>query len=384
MNASELVATVAADILRYAGQAEQERKLPDELVRRLQDAGIFGIYTPKQFGGLGLPFPDALRVVEEVSRYDGSTGWTVALCFGNDFFTCVLPEESAAKVLGNGRNFFAGAPGFMVRAVVVEGGYRISGRWSFCSGAPNAPWYNVAAPVYDGETPRMGPDGPVMIAAWMPPDEVEVIDTWNVTGLRATGSHDLCANNLFVPTEMTGPMGIPAGPQPQRESVMAKLPFFSALGIAQAPPVCLGIARHAIEEFIAVAESKVRPMRKPLSETVQAHLGVARAEALLQSARSYWYEQVQAAYDRVASGGQLSPAERVQLRLASLTAAENCVAAVDQLYRLAGTSGLFESSVLGRCWRDIHAAAQHQQVQDERWETVGRLLFGLEPDGPIF
>lgn len=383
MNPQDLVAPVADDILQMAAQAEAERCLPERLMGRLVDAGLFSIYTPSAFGGLELPLPVALTVVEEVSRLDGSTGWTVALGVANDLFTCVLPHESAARVLHNGSALIAGAPGFMVRAQAVPGGHRLTGQWSFCSGAPNATWMSVAAPVFDGDAPRMGESGPEMVFAFIPPGDVEIVDTWNVSGLRGTGSHDLRVQDVFVPSELSGPFAMPAGPRPARDSTVARIPFVTALCIAQSPSVCLGIARHAIEEFRELALSKERPFALRLSEQVQAQVGLARAEALLRSARSYWYQNVGDIWDAVSCGRELSLEDRTSVRLAALTAVENSVQAVDLTYRLAGSTAIFQTSPLERCWRDVHAAAQHVQVQDGRWESAGRVLFGLDPATPF-
>ncbi len=383
MNAHDLIDPVADDILKLADQAESERRLPTLLMERLTAAGLFSIYTPRQFGGLELPLPEALRVVEEVSRLDGSTGWTVALGVANDLLTCALPEASAARVLKNGSALIAGAPGFNVRAEAVDGGYCLTGQWPFCSGAPNATWMNVAAPIFDGDSPRMGSAGPELIAAFLPPSDVEIVDTWHVTGLRGTGSHDLRVDRVFVPTEMTGSMAIPEGPRPLRDSTLARIPFFTAVGIAQSPPVCLGIARHAIDAFRTLALAKERPFAPKLSEQVQAQEGLARAEAQLRAARCYWYAGVERLWATVSRGERVSLDERVNLRLASLTAVEHSLEAVDRLHRLAGSTGIFQSSPLERCWRDLHTAAQHQQVQHGRWETAGRVLFGLDPASPL-
>src|SRR5919199_2232359 len=149
--AEELVAPVADQIRRTAAEAEAMRRLPDDLVRLLKDAGLFSMYTPKEFGGLDLPVPQALRVVEEVSRHDGSTGWTVALGVANGLFTPALPYDAAARVLGNGSTLIAGALAFGVRAVRVDGGYRLTGRWPYNSGAPNASWVGSPAPIFDGD-----------------------------------------------------------------------------------------------------------------------------------------------------------------------------------------------------------------------------------------
>jgi alkylation response protein AidB-like acyl-CoA dehydrogenase len=384
MNPQEMVAPVADDILAMADDAESERRLPDKLMAKLTDAGLFAIYTPRQFGGMGLALPDALRVVEEVAKYDGSTAWVVALGFANDLFTSAIPADSAAQVLGRGSALIAGAPGMMVQARAVDGGYWLTGQWQYASGVPNADWVSVAAPVFDGDTPRGGPAGPEMIFAFLPPSDVEIVDTWHVSGLCATGSHDVRANGAFVPAEMTGVFALPAGPRALRDCTAARIPFFTALGIAQAPPVCLGVARHAIEEFKRLAATKDRPLAGgKLTDQPRAQAGVARAEALLESARAYWYETVRGAWQAVSEGCQLSLLDRTRIRLACLTAAENASAATDLVYRLAGSSAIFRASPLERCWRDVHAAAQHMSVQDARWETAGRILLGMDPGSMV-
>jgi alkylation response protein AidB-like acyl-CoA dehydrogenase len=366
-----------------ATEAEAVRRMPDRLMTRLKDAGLFSIYTPREFGGLDLPLPDALRVVEEVSRHDGSTGWTVALGIGNSLFTCMLATASARRVLGDGAALISGAPAFGVRAVPVAGGYRLTGRWSFNSGAPNADWIAAPAPVFDGDAPRMGPSGPEMTFAFMPPSQVQVIDTWYVTGLRATGTQDLSVDDVLVSDAMTGHFSLPDGPHPVRETAIARVPFFTLVGLAQSPPVCLGLARRAIEEFQRLAQTKQSPFGPPLREQVQTHVALARAEALLRSVRAYWYGEVQAVWDRALQKREFSPERRAGARIASLAAVEHSVAAVDLLYRLAGSSAIFQSSPLERCWRDIHTAAQHVQVQEGRWETAGRVLMGLDAGSPM-
>lgn len=382
-NPEQMVQAIADEIRRSAPEAESARRLPDELFEKLLRAGLFSIYTPREFGGQALPLPDALRVVEEASRHDGSVGWTVALGFANSGLTCMLPTASAARVLGDGSVLIAGAPAFSVRAVRVDGGYRLSGRWPFNSGAPNASWIAPVVPIFDGDAPRMGEYGPETVGVFLPADDVQIVDVWHVTGLRASGTQDLVVEDLFVPDEMTGVFSLPAGPQPVRDCALVNIPFFSLLGIVQSPPVCLGIARRALEEFGQIARTKENPLGPRLSEQAQAHAGLAHAEALVRSARTYWYHNVEAIWEIAMSGRAPSLDERTDMRLASLTVVDNTVAAVDALYRLAGTTSIFQSSPLERCWRDVHTAAQHFQVQQVRWETAGRVLLGLDPASPV-
>jgi len=385
--AEAFVAPVADQIHRSTAEAEAMRRLPNDLMHVLKDAGLFSIYTPEQFGGLELAVPDALRVVEEVARHDGSTAWVVALGLANDVFTSMVPEASAARLLGNGAALIPAAPAFGVRAIQVAGGYRLNGRWSYNSGAPNADWIAVPVTIFDGDQPRIGPDGAEAIFAFIPPSAVEIIDTWYVTGLRATGTQDLRVDNVFVPEEMVGhaTMG-PVGPVLHlvRESVFARIPFMSIAGFAQVPPVVLGIARRAIEEFKQLAQTKQSAFGGPrLAEQVQAQSGLGRAEALVRVALTYWYTEIETLWDTAVQDYPISVEQRVSQRLANLLATEHCVAAVDLLYRLAGSSSIFQSSVLERCFRDVHTAAQHLQVQEGRWETTGRVLMGLEPGSPV-
>jgi alkylation response protein AidB-like acyl-CoA dehydrogenase len=381
--AEELVTPVASAIRQMAAQAEASRRLPDELMATLKEAGLFSIYTPVQFGGLDLPLPRALEVVEDVARHDGSTGWVVALGVANSVFTGALSAASAERVLGTGPVLIAGAPAFGVRATRVEGGYRVTGRWSYNSGAPNADWIAAPAPIFDGDAPRMTPAGPEMVMFFVRPTDVEIIDIWYVTGLRASGTQDLYVEDLFVPDEMTGGFSMPAGPHALRDSPITRIPFLTLFGLVQSPPVCLGLARRAIEEFKQIAHSKQDMFGARLSDKVQAQVGLARAEALVRSARSYWNAEVDRAWNAAVENRPLSVEDRVGLRIASLVAAEQSVAAADLLYRLAGSSAIFQSSALERCWRDIHTAEQHMQVQDSRWETAGRVLLGLDAGSPL-
>ena len=385
MNASERVGGVADAISRHADQAESERKLPDGLMSELHSAGLLSLYTPSEFGGMALPLPDALRVVEEVSRYDGSTGWVVSLGFANDLFTSVIDQGAAAQMFeDDGSALFAGSPGFNMRAVAVEGGFRVTGSWSFASGAPNATWLTAAVPIFDGDVPRLSPFGmPEMIMVFMKPDEATIVPgSWDVIGLRASGSFDLRVEDLFIPQARSGPFS-PMGLTTQRYCALARVPLFTVAAVMQSPPVCLGVAAHAIEAFQQLAASKERPPTPRMIEQVPVQVAVARAEAKLRSARSYFYEAVEDLWGTATSEQPITPALQANVRLAVMTAAENSLDVVDSLYRLAGSSSIFQSSPLERCFRDVHTAAQHLASQDARWETVGRVLLGLSPESLI-
>jgi alkylation response protein AidB-like acyl-CoA dehydrogenase len=214
-----------------------------------------------------------------------------------------------------------------------------------------------------------------------PTSAVEVIDTWSVSGLRGTGSHDYRVADLFVPEDHTIDY---FAPQAVQTGTLYAVPAISVLAVAIAA-VPLGIARSAIDEVVALAAAKTpygssTPLRdKP---TVQAD--VARAEVLLGSARSYLFAMIGELWGEVAGGGAASMQRRGMLRLACAHAAQASAQAVDLVYNAAGGTAIFETGRLERCFRDVHAVTQHIATSTSNYEAGGRMLLGLDPGAPRF
>lgn len=374
-----MVARVRDVITRHAGQMEADRHMPLELHQELRAAGLYGIYLPVELGGSGFTAPDALRTVEAVAAIDGSAGWTVALSFAAGYFSGVIRQDVAAGIFGEGRVLLAGS-GRPLRADVVDGGYAISGQLPFASGSIHADWLNGLAIIHDGGAPRMGERGPRMVGWFIPRGEARVLDTWNASGLCGTGTHDVLFENVFVPGERTV-LGDPmAGLPVYRDGPMLRIPFFTVTAMVQSPPCCLGIASHALEAFREIAVSKVNPMSgQALRDRPGVQAAFAKAEAKVRAARALFYETAEDVWRRAEAGEPFDDETRAAVRIATTLVAEHCVEAVEAVYRLAGTTAIAAKSPLDRCWRDIHAAAAHIQVQDSNWEPAGRVLLGLEP-----
>jgi indole-3-acetate monooxygenase len=347
---------------------------------------LFRISMPPELGEGGRRGPEALRVIEELSRIDGSTGWTAASSFISDYFTAMLDDEVATKIVGGPRAYLAGRGGQPGHAVEVDGGYRISGQWAYVSGCPSADWITLDALIFDGQAPRMQPSGmPQDIFFFCPRSDVKILDTWRVSGLKGSGSHDVVLNDCFVPQEFAAPGMLSMTLGFKRMGPAQRMPLMLVLAIHQAPPVCLGVAQHAIEAFKALAETKVHSAsQRPLMERPAAQAALAKAESLVRSARLFFYDSVQTGWDIASSGTTLPPEQAAVMRLACVTAAENSAAAVDLLWRVAGSTSISESCELERCSRDVHAAAQHVQVQEGNWEVCGRVLMGMEPGTFLF
>jgi len=192
-------------------------------------------------------------------------------------------------------------------------------------------------------------------------------ETWNMTGMRGTGSHDVEFNDVFVRDELTFTQG----------EALANLG-------ASLAPVCLGIARHALDAFVELATVKV-PLgsRGPLRDRVTAQAQLGQAEGYLQAARSLFYETAAEAETRRVEGRAPDDRDRVRLRLGSMMAAQHSAHAVDLVYDAAGLTAGSLACPIERCWRDIHVARQHITLATTRYEVVGRVCLGLPPGSPL-
>lgn len=376
---------LAPEITDSADEIERERRLLPRIVEKMKRAGIFGMAMPLSWGGPELDFPEQLRVIEVLSRFDGSVGWC-ALTGSIAGFASSWIEESAAKSLFRDVNTpCAGSLLFAGKAERVEGGYRVSGRWPFNSGCQHAGVFLLTCHVAGSHgNHSIRPEGtPEIRLCYLRSSQVQIIDTWESTGLRGSGSHDVEANGSFVPEVYTANFPILRSYRPG--------PLYMHPGPAAyiLPAVALGIARHAIDAFIAIANCReisttaLVGRKTLLRESTHAQGAVAQAEGLVRSARSFVYEaanEVWAALKR----GELSAELRAMFVVAMTNAHRSCVRAVDLLYKANGGSSVYARYSLDRCFRDIHTVDQHHFVSAAFDEKAGRVLLGLEPQDQMF
>jgi indole-3-acetate monooxygenase len=206
----DAVDALAAEIKARAAEVEAARRLPADLAHRLAEAGLFRIMVPKDYGGGELHLIESVRVIEEVSRLDGSIGWCVMIGGSTGVLGGFLPERWAGEIYAANPNVItAGATAPTGKATVVDGGYLVSGRWQWGSCVENCQWVCGASVVHEGDQARKlengMPDARLMIFA---ADQVEVLDTWNASGLRGTGSHDFQVSRAFVPVDRAIILGV--------------------------------------------------------------------------------------------------------------------------------------------------------------------------------
>ena len=372
---------LAPDILATRDEIERDRRLPEPLVEKMRAAGFFELWLPEVFGGPALHPQDFLAVVEELSAADGSAGWCAMIGSSWSLLAGSLNEIDAREIFAN-RAIVVGSVNPTGKAVIVDGGYRVSGRWSYGSGIAHCQWVASGCVVHDEAGPRRLPGGGLETRfVVVPKSDVEVIDTWRVGGLRGSGSQDYAIESVFVPAGRTMPGFEAQGVQP---GALYRMPIPSLFPWVLAA-VTVGVARAAIDAFIELAAMKTPASSQTLlRDKPVAQSAVGRADATLRAARAGLIDAIEAQWREVAAGRTSSLAARAGVRLATIFAGEACVRAIELVYNAAGGSAILESGRLDRCLRDARVAVQHAGMTTTNYEVGGRVLLGLEPGTPRF
>ncbi len=374
----EAARELAPRAAELAPQAEAERRLPPELSAELASAGLYRLCVPASLGGGEATPAELLEAVEALAVGDAAVGWCAAVCATSGMLAAYLDEASAAEVYGDPAGVVGGVFAPSGRASAAGGELVVGGRWRFASNVDNCDWLMGGCVVVDGDRPRELPSGrPDIRLALMPATEVEVIDTWSVSGLRATGSHDIAVDGLAVPVGRTASL---LTESPRETGPLYAFPPFGLLA-ASIAAVAIGIARGALDDLARIAGAKTPTLStRRLAERAATQAGVARAEAGVRAGRSLLHEAVADAWEAARNGGEIPIELRAALRLGSTHAVESAAAAVDTAYSLAGGSAIYETGPLQRRFRDVHAATQHMLVGPATWELAGRSLLALDFD----
>jgi alkylation response protein AidB-like acyl-CoA dehydrogenase len=365
-----LTSRAAALAGELAATTERKRALPAALLEELRATGLMRAGVPAALGALQAPPATTLRGAETIARGDASAGWCVSIAATSSLLSAYLPEEGAAEIFSDPQVIAGGVWAPRGRAVAVDGGARVTGRWSFCSGIPHSQWLFAGCVLDAGGSSA---DGPVLRVAAMPSAELEILDTWHTSGLRGTGSHDAVADDLFVPDSHL--LSLMDGPRV--DAPLYRFPVFGffALSIAAA---ALGNARGAIDELLELATVKVGlGSSRTLAERPATQAAVGEAEAALRAARSFFYEAIEQAWAASQQDAPVSESLRLGLRLAATHAVRSSAEVARAMYDLGGGSAIYESSPLQRRFRDAHTATAHLQVNPAIWELTGRVLLGV-------
>lgn len=365
-------------IREHADRSEQERRLAQPVVDALKSSGILRLCRPRALGGLEADPWTAMEVFEELSRVDGSAGWCAMICGAGGAFDAFIPREGAARMYADPTAVTTGVIAPTGRATPVDGGYRVSGRWAIASACQHCDWLGGTAVVFDGDAPRMGPGGmPQTIVPLFSADAAKILDTWKTGGLRASGSHDFEVSDVFVPNAHCIQMPML---EPAHDGALFRFPFFGLLA-ASIASTTLGIGRAAIEELSKLAGRKTPfGMRSSLATRATTHLGVAEMEATLSSARAFLAEAVRETWETVVAGNPVDVGQRARLRLAATHATSSAAKTVTMAHELGGSSAIYSTSRLDRCFRDVHTITAHFSVARPSRELLGQVLLGQDAD----
>lgn len=371
-------------IREHANQSEAQATLARPVADALRDAGMFRQLTPASLGGGEIGAVDWYRLVEAGARIDGSVGWCMFINGATGLGGRTMPEAQAEKLFGDPRTIAAGTVFPFGKAVAVDGGYRVTGRWAFASGCKHATHLIAFCTVWDGETQRQSPLGmPDMRIVMAPVGAARILETWDVVGLAGTGSHDVVWDEVFVPeTESTSLM--PQQPNRFYTGPLYRLPFFTLFGWPMGG-VALGIAQHAIDLVSELARTKVPAgmVAAPLNARPLFHLQLAEATALVRSARAWLHEAVGNLVAIADAGGSADLQSRINLQLAASNATKSARAATEVMFLAGGGTSIYRKNDLQRCMRDILALSQHAATSPATWEAGGAILAGQAPANPL-
>jgi len=360
-----------------AEQTDAARELPRPLFEALADAGLFRLALPRALGGAELDLPTYVQVIEELGKADASTAWVVNQCAIFATYAARMPRDVARVIwIDTPRSVVANTPLPSAQAIVVPGGYRVTGRQGFSTGCRHATWLAAHATIVENGQPRLDQGQPETRYMFVPAADAELLDTWRVHGMRGTGTHHFAVKDVFVPAErtvlsVTAPL-VEAGP-------LYRIPrtMLFASGDAAA---ALGMARTSLETFFELAGAKTpRAMQALLRDQSMIQVGVGQAEAHLRSGRAFLTEAVREIW-AAATAGTVTLDHRATLRLATTHGIRLAAQVIDTVYNAAGVTAVYDENLLQRHFQDIHVITQHLQGRLAHYELVGRYWLGLPID----
>ncbi|WP_033342115.1 acyl-CoA dehydrogenase family protein [Catenuloplanes japonicus] len=364
-------------IEKYRDEAEDIGGLPDDLLDALRTAGAFRLYTPRELGGFEAPPAVALDVLERLGRLDGPTAWIVwNLNMG--FIAGQIDEDGVARIWQDPDPLIAnsGSPGGMLP---VDGGFRLTGTWKIVSGAPMADWFVLA-----GMTPASAESsgegwGAGLFLCVVPRADVRILDTWDVAGMRASASHSVVADNVFVPAGMAvdffAPNRLDDRPAYRHSSVALVYPGCAA--------VLIGMAQGAIDELVAPARSKSTMDGSPPAAREHVQTAVGRATAEVAAARGLLLETARDLDRAVTAGRPATDLQRAALRGAICHVTDVSRTVLTSMYELGSSTPLYRANRLGRIFRDGMAAAQAANLATTQYSLAGRIVLGQPANVPF-
>jgi indole-3-acetate monooxygenase len=373
----DAVRALESQIRAASASIEDNRCLPPALAHSLMEAGVFRMGVPRIYGGPELAPMAQVRVVEELSRIEGAVGWVAMISTAGSFISGFLKPEPAQRFFGSVESVVAGQLRPPQRADLTDGGYRVSGTFHFASGSGHASVMMCTCTVYENGRPRLTPGGQPEIRTMMvPAAKTRIVDVWDTTGMRGTGSNDFVVDDVFVPFGDCPSLG--------RPQCAGRLYTWPPLFLVAHSGIPLGLARSALDFVEELSTRKELMPGRPLRDDTQVQETIAMSEAAIEAARCYVYRTLDDLWATLCAREKPSPRQRAHYRLMMTHAHQTAKRVIGTLYDLAATSAIFRSSPLERTMRDILTSSQHRVVHPKMYRPAGRLILGLDPEELFF
>ena len=381
----ETIMARADEMRAEAAESERIMRLTDNAAKFVRDSGVIRMLQPRRFGGLEAHPREFAETVMGTASIDGASGWVSGIVGVHPWELALADEKVQEEVWGSDPDTWMASPyAPMGIARPVDGGYILNGRWSFSSGTDHCTWLFIGAAVGDADGNRVMP--PQMLHVILPRTDYEIVDdSWEVVGLRGTGSKDVVVKDAFIPTYRTlqaakvgdGSAAKEAG----RSETLYNYPYWSIfpLGITSA---VIGIAEGALACHIDAQKTRVAITGTKIREDPYVLFAISDAAAEIAASRAALLETVDKFWDIVDSGQEVGFEDRAIGRRTQIAAAWRAVGAVDNIFNHSGGGALKVNTPLQRFWRDAHAGLVHAvHVQGTLYHATALTQLGGEPQG---
>lgn len=355
------------DVRARSDEFAEQHYVSDDIIERFKDIGIYRAFVPKEYGGDQRHPIEFLLAIEAISEADGAAGWVAS--FGVcESYLGALPLESVQETWKNPDDVFAGAMFPLQPAEVVDEGYVLNGRWKWASGCMSADRLGVGImPAIEGGLPSM---------AVFPADQASIdLSSWDTHGMSGSGSFDLVLEDVIVPREQTFVRGGPLTPEGT---------FFRYPTIALATQVLavtgIGVAKAAMNIVLENAAARVSSTGAPnIGDRPHAQMEMAKADARLRSARLFFYDSIERAWEILDRGDELDTETKSMMRLSSTHLSRECAEVARAAYLISGMEAAENANHLSRCFRDAHMPTQHAFMGEITFQNAGAIMFGRDP-----
>ena len=373
-------------IRERADEAERLRVVPDASIKELEETGFFRLLQPARYDGLEADPVDFYTAVRDIATACGSTGWVSSVVGVHPWQVALFDDAAQQAVWGEDtKTRLSSSYAPTGKAVLTEGGFKLSGKWSFSSGCDHCSWVLLGGLVFNEE-------GQVVDfrTFMVPREKYQILDVWNVVGLRGTGSNDIVVEETFIPEAFTlsmGETGQCKGPgQAVNTSDLYKLPFHSIFTSTIATPI-IGMAKGAYAEHVEMQQKRVRAayLGEKASLDPFAAVRVARSSSEIDAAWALLMANIREEQAYVERNEKIPLELRLRVRRDQVLGTARAIEAIDTLFEASGGRALAEGTYLQRAWRDAHAGRVHAANDPERaLQMYGAQQFGHKVDPGMY